>query len=26
MLEEVRDLQSGLYPVEKFRIEVDQVT
>jgi hypothetical protein len=26
MLEEVRDLQSGLYPVEKSRIEVDQVT
>jgi hypothetical protein len=25
MLEEVRDLQSGLYPVEKFRIEFDRV-
>jgi hypothetical protein len=25
MLEEVRHLQSGLYPVEKSRIEVDQV-
>jgi hypothetical protein len=25
MHEEVRDLQSGLYPVEKFRIEFDRV-
>jgi hypothetical protein len=26
MLEEVRDLHSGMYPIEKFRIEIDRVT